>query len=133
MRRVRDVLLEISRSVASGGCYYWSFGIDMRGVCFISLHIARPKTQSENAPVLCCNALRLYNHAYRAEYGTYLPIDEKNNGRILQLNNAPGRFRYRVTVSKDGFVAYAEADFDRDGKAEVWVVDARGIRTGTQT
>lgn len=64
-------------------------------------------------------------HAYRAEYGTYLPIDEKNNGRILQLNNAPGRFRYRVTVSEDGFVAYAEADFDRDGKAEVWVVDAR--------
>ena len=64
-------------------------------------------------------------HAYRAEYGTYLPIDEKINGRILQLNNAPGRFRYRVTVSEDGFVAYAEADFDRDGKAEVWVVDAR--------
>ncbi len=65
-------------------------------------------------------------HAYRAEYGTYLPIDEKINGRILQLNNAPGRFRYRVTVSEDGFVAYAEADFDRNGKAEVWVVDARG-------
>ena len=64
-------------------------------------------------------------HAYRAEYGTYLPIDKKNNGRILQLNNAPGRFRYRVTVSEDGFVAYAEADFDRDGKSEVWVVDAR--------
>ena len=64
-------------------------------------------------------------HAYRAEYGTYLPIDEKINGRILQLNNAPGRFRYRVTVSEDGFVAYAEADFDRNGKAEVWVVDAR--------
>ena len=64
-------------------------------------------------------------HAYRAEYGTYLPIDEKTNGRILQLNNAPGRFRYRVTVSEDGFMAYAEADFDRDGKAEVWVVDAR--------
>lgn len=64
-------------------------------------------------------------HAYRAEYGTYLPIDEKNNGRILQLNNAPGRFRYRVTVSEDGFVAYAEADFDRDGKAEVWAMDAR--------
>ena len=64
-------------------------------------------------------------HAYRAEYGTYLPIDEKNNGGILQLNNVPGRFRYRVTVSEDDFVAYAEADFDRDGKAEVWVVDAR--------
>jgi len=64
-------------------------------------------------------------HAYRAEYGTYLPIDAKNNSGILQLNNAPGRFRYRVTVSEDGFVAYAEADFDRDGKAEVWVVDAR--------
>lgn len=65
-------------------------------------------------------------HAYRAEHGTYLPIDEKNNGGILQLNNVPGRFRYRVTVSEDGFVAYAEADFDRDGKAEVWVVDAAG-------
>ena len=65
-------------------------------------------------------------HAYRAEYGSYLPIDERNNGRILQLNNAPGRFRYRVTVSEDGFKAYAEADFDRDGKAEVWVVDATG-------
>ncbi len=66
-------------------------------------------------------------HAYRAEYGTYLPIDEKTNGRILQLNNAPGRFRYRVTVSEDDFMAYAEADFDRDGKAEVWVVDAREL------
>lgn len=65
-------------------------------------------------------------HAYRAEYGTYLPIDEKNNGGILQLNNVPGRFRYRVIVSEDGFVAYAEADLDRDGKAEVWVVDATG-------
>ena len=63
-------------------------------------------------------------HAYCAEYGAYLPIDEKNNSGILQLNNVPGRFRYRVTVSEDGFVAYAEADFDRDGKAEVWVVDA---------
>ena len=66
-------------------------------------------------------------HAYRAEYGTYLPIDEKTNGRILQLNNAPGRFRYRVIVSEDDFMAYAEADFDRDGKAEVWVVDAREL------
>ena len=65
-------------------------------------------------------------HAYRAEYGTYLPIDEKNNGGVLQLNNAPGRFRYRVTVSEDGFKAYAEADFDRDGNAEVWMVDATG-------
>ncbi len=65
-------------------------------------------------------------HAYRTEYGAYLPIDERNNGGILQLNNVPGRFRYRVTVSEDGFVAYAEADFDRDGKAEVWVVDATG-------
>ena len=64
-------------------------------------------------------------HAYRAEYGTYLSIDRGNNGGILQLNNVPGRFRYRVTVSEDGFTAYAEADFDRDGKAEVWVVDAR--------
>ena len=65
-------------------------------------------------------------HAYRVEYGTYLSIDRGNNGGILQLNNVPGRFRYRVTVSEDGFVAYAEADFDRDGKAEVWVVDAMG-------
>ena len=65
-------------------------------------------------------------HAYRTEYGTYLPIDKKNNSGILQLNNAPGRFRYRVTVSEDGFKAYAEADFDRDGNAEVWMVDATG-------
>ena len=65
-------------------------------------------------------------HAYRVEYGTYLSIDRGNNGGILQLNNVPGRFRYRVTVSEDGFKAYAEADFDRDGKAEVWVVDAMG-------
>ncbi len=65
-------------------------------------------------------------HAYRVEYGTYLSIDRGNNGGILQLNNVPGRFSYRVTVSEDGFKAYAEADFDRDGKAEVWVVDAMG-------
>lgn len=65
-------------------------------------------------------------HAYLAEYGTYLPIDKKNNGDILQLNNAPGRFRYRVIISESGFKAYAEADFDRDGSAEVWMVDATG-------
>ena len=65
-------------------------------------------------------------HAYHAEYGTYLSIDRENNGDILQHNNAPGRFRYRVTVLEDGFKAYAEADFDGDGKAEVWVVDATG-------
>ena len=106
MRRVRDVLLEISRSVASGGCCYWSCGIDVR---------------------VMLQRIAALQHAYRAEYGTYLPIDEKTNGRILQLNNAPGRFRYRVTVSEDDFMAYAEADFDRDGKAEVWVVDAREL------
>ena len=61
--------------------------------------------------------------AYRAERGTYLPIDRENNGRILQLDDAPGRFRYRVIVTEDGFAAYAEADLDRDGKAEVWMMD----------
>ena len=67
-------------------------------------------------------------HAYRAEYGTYIPIDKKNNSRILQLENAPGRFRYWVAVTEDGFKAYAEADFDRDGKAEVWMVDETGSK-----
>ena len=81
--------------------------------------------ERERARIMLQRIAALQN-AYRSEYGTYLPIDEKNNSRILQLNNAPGRFRYRVTVSEDGFMAYAEADFDRDGKAEVWVVDATG-------
>ncbi len=70
--------------------------------------------------------IAVLEHAYWAENRTYLPIDREKNGRILQLDRAPGRFRYRVTVSEDGFRAYAEADFDRDGKAEVWMIDAMG-------
>ena len=61
--------------------------------------------------------------AYHADYGTYLPIDRENNGDVLQLNGTPGRFRYWVTVSDDGFSAYAESDFDFDGQVEIWKVD----------
>lgn len=94
-------------------------------VLFYQFTYRTPEDAERERAHIMLQRIAALEHAYRAEYGTYLPIDEKNNGRILQLNNAPGRFRYRVTVSKDGFVAYAEADFDRDGKAEVWVVDAR--------
>ena len=94
-------------------------------VLFYQFTYRTPEDAERERARIMLQHIAALQHAYRAEYGTYLPIDEKSNGRILQLNNVPGRFRYRVTVSEDGFVAYAEADFDRDGKAEVWVVDAR--------
>ncbi|MDE2953130.1 MAG: hypothetical protein OXR71_01300 [Gemmatimonadota bacterium] len=94
-------------------------------VLFYQFTYRTPEDAERERARIILQRIAALQHAYRAEYGTYLPIDGKNNSGILQLNNAPGRFRYRVTVSEDGFVAYAEADFDRDGKAEVWVVDAR--------
>ncbi|MDE2829669.1 MAG: hypothetical protein OXN20_06100 [Gemmatimonadota bacterium] len=94
-------------------------------VLFYQFTYRTPEDAERERARIILQRIAALQHAYRAEYGTYLPIDHENNGGILQLNNAPGRFRYRVTVSEDGFVAYAEADFDRDGKAEVWVVDAR--------
>ncbi len=94
-------------------------------VLFYQFTYRTPEDAERERARIMLQRIAALQHAYRAEYGTYLPIDEKNNGRILQLNNVSGRFRYRVTVSEDGFKAYAEADFDRDGKAEVWVVDAR--------
>ncbi len=95
-------------------------------VLFYQFTYRTPEDAERERARIMLQRIAALQHAYRSEYGTYLPIDEKNNSRILQLNNAPGRFRYRVTVSEDGFMAYAEADFDRDGKAEVWVVDATG-------
>lgn len=95
-------------------------------VLFYQFTYRTPEDAERERARIMLQRIAALQHAYRSEYGTYLPIDEENNGRILQLNNAPGRFRYRVTVSEDGFMAYAEADFDRDGKAEVWVVDATG-------
>jgi type II secretory pathway pseudopilin PulG len=95
-------------------------------VLFYQFTYRTPEDAERERARIMLQRIAALQHAYRSEYGTYLPIDEENNGGILQLNNAPGRFRYRVTVSEDGFMAYAEADFDRDGKAEVWVVDATG-------
>ncbi len=94
-------------------------------VLFYQFTYRTPEDAERERARIMLQRIAALQHAYRAEYGTYLPIDEENNGRILQLNNVPGRFRYRVTVSEDGFKAYAEADFNRNGKAEVWVVDAR--------
>ena len=95
-------------------------------VLFYQFTYRTPEDAERERARIMLQRIAALEHAYRAEYGTYLPIDKKNNGGILQLNNAPGRFRYRVTVSEDGFKAYAEADFDRDGKAEVWMMDATG-------
>lgn len=95
-------------------------------LCAILIHRFTDRTpedtERERARIMLQRIAAL-EHAYWAERGTYLPIDRDNNGRILQLDDAPGRFRYRVVVSEDGFVAYAEADLDRDGKAEVWMMD----------
>jgi len=70
---------------------------------------------------------RLYEieQAYFKEFGTYLSIDRENHGELLQLNNAPGRFRYRVEAGPASFVAVAEADLDGNGTVEVWQVDHR--------
>ncbi|MCY3869514.1 MAG: hypothetical protein OXG87_08135 [Gemmatimonadetes bacterium] len=94
-------------------------------VLFYQFTYRTPEDAERERARIMLQRIAALQHAYRAEYGTYLPIDEENNGGILQLNNVPGRFRYRVTVLEDDFKAYAEADFDRDGKAEVWMVDAR--------
>ena len=61
--------------------------------------------------------------AHLKEFGTYLPIDSEKNGKILKLNEAPGRFRYQVTVEGSTFVAEARADLNGDGRHEVWYVD----------
>ena len=95
-------------------------------VLFYQFTYRTPEDAERERARIMLQRIAALQHAYRAEYGTFLPIDKKNNGGILQLNNAPGRFRYRVTVSEDDFKAYAEADFDRDGKAEVWMMDATG-------
>jgi len=79
--------------------------------------------QRERAHIMLQRIVAL-EHAYRTDNGTYLAIDRENNGDVLQLNGAPERFRYWVTVSDDTFVAYAEADFDYDGESEVWMVEA---------
>lgn len=62
--------------------------------------------------------------AHFSETGTYLPIDREKNGDILLLNNAPGRFRYRVVVTESGFEAFAEADLNGDGRMEIWRADS---------
>jgi len=95
-------------------------------VLFYQFTYRTPEDAERERARIMLQRIAALEHAYRAEYGTYLPIDEENNGGILQLNNVPGRFRYRVTVSENDFKAYAEADFDRDGKAEVWMMDATG-------
>ena len=95
-------------------------------LCAILIHRftdRTPEDQERERARIMLQRIAALEHAYWAERGTYLPIDRENNGRILQLNDAPGRFRYRVLVSEDGFTAYAEADFDRDGIAEVWMMD----------
>lgn len=99
-------------------------------LCAILIHRFTDRTpedrERERARIMLQRIAAL-QHAYRAEHGTYLPIDRENNARILQLNRVPGRFRYRVVVSPDGFTAYAEAGSDRDGTAEVWMLDAKGV------
>ncbi|MDP6041482.1 MAG: hypothetical protein QGG64_23240 [Candidatus Latescibacteria bacterium] len=80
-------------------------------------------SERERAHIMLQRIVAL-EHTYRSEYGTYLPIDRENNGEELHLNDVLGQFHYKVTVSEDGFVAHAEADFDGDGQAEIWRVDA---------
>lgn len=70
-------------------------------------------------------AIYRLEQAHFGEFGTYLPIDRENSGELLKLSDAPGRFRYRVAVAGSTFVAYAEADLDGDGRAEVWRVDGQ--------
>jgi len=65
--------------------------------------------------------------AYWSENGTYLSIDRKTNGGILRLNDASGPFSYRVDVTKNKFVATAQADLDGDGQAEIWQVDDKNM------
>ena len=66
--------------------------------------------------------------AHFEELGTYLPIDREKSGEILKLNDAPGQFRYRVVVAPGAFVAYAEADLNANGRAEVWQIDSKDDR-----
>lgn len=69
---------------------------------------------------------RIYDleQAHFAEVGTYLPIDREKNGALLLLNNAPGKFHYRVTATTNDFTGIAEADLNGDGRPEVWQVQA---------
>jgi type II secretory pathway pseudopilin PulG len=74
---------------------------------------------------------RIYDleQAYFAEHGAYLPIDSTDyatNSQVLLLHDAPGVFRYRVVVTNNGFTAFADADLNRDGRAEIWQIDSAG-------
>ena len=80
-------------------------------VLFYQFTYRTPEDAERERARIMLQRIAALQHAYRAEYGTYLPIDEKNNGGILQLNNAPGRFRYRVTVSEDGFQGVCRSGF----------------------
>lgn len=103
-------------------------GIGLLAVVLGSMVIYRFTTQTpaENerslAHIILQNLYQL-EQAYFQEKGTYLPISRENNGEILNLNNVSGRFRYRVEADGRRFAAFAEADLNGNGKAEVWLVD----------
>lgn len=115
-------LLEYRDQLHQGGIIIGLFVILCVGLSYHFTIRTPDGAERERAHIMlqCIVALE---QTYRAESGTYLPIDRENNAEELQLNDVPGRFRYKVTVLADGFVAYAEADFDGDGQAEVWRVD----------
>ena len=116
-------LLEYRDQLLQGGIIVGLFVILCVGLIYHFTIRTPDGAERERARIMLQRLVAL-EHTYRAEYGTYLPIDCENNGEELQLHDVPGRFQYRVIVSADGFVAYAEADFDGDGQAEIWRVEA---------
>ncbi len=101
------------------------------GVILLVLVVQFTSRSSQQAEVEQAQVMlrRIYDleQAYFTEHGVYLPIDSMDhatNSQVLLLHDAPGAFRYRVVVTNNGFTAFADADLNRDGRAEIWQIDA---------
>ena len=55
--------------------------------------------------------------------GTYLSSRRANTSDVLKWAEVPGRFQYEVTTEYGKFQARAIADFNGDGRPEIWQVD----------